>query len=316
MCGLLCIHFRITTRKSTVCSNAIEQQQIFRPASKYTNAEPRILSNPSEPLVTVYLPTRNRRDSLKHAIESIFNQTWNSIELIVVDDASTDATAELLSRIQKKRSFRVIRNETPLGAAKSRNMAISQAGGEFITGLDDDDLWMPRRIELMIKEFRDGFSGVSSNDLMDYGKRILRWKKRKIITHQDLLYYNCAGNQIFTRTKYLQELGGFDESLSAAQDYDLWIRLTEAYGPIINAPYLLQTVNMRSERDSITTSERKMEGYQACFEKHRSKMTPKQISYQQYRLNLAAGVKPSWIELLRSVPANLILKEIKRRIFL
>ena len=274
------------------------------------------MSNPSEPLVTVYLPTQNRRESLEPAIESVFNQTWNSTELIVVDDASKDETAELLSSLKKERNFKVIRNDTPQGAAKSRNMAISQAGGEFITGLDDDDLWMPRRIELMMQEFQDGYSGVSSHDLMDYGKRLLRWKKRNNISHQDLLYYNCAGNQLLTRTEYLQKLGGFDESLSAAQDYDLWIRLTEAYGPIVNAPYLLQTVNMRSERESITTSVRKMEGYRACFEKHRSKMTPKQVAYQQYRLNLAAGEKKSWIEMFRSVPANLLLKEINRKIFL
>ena len=267
-------------------------------------------------MVTVYLPTQDRVESLKSAIESVFNQTWSAIELIVVDDASKDKTTEFLSSLQKDRTFKVIRNNTPQGAAKSRNMAISQANGEFITGLDDDDLWMPRRIELMVQEFQDGFSGVSSHDLMDYGKRLFRWKKQRNISHQDLLYYNCAGNQLLTKTEYLQKLGGFDESLSAAQDYDLWIRLTEAYGPIVNAPYLLQTVNMRSDRESITTSGRKMEGYRACFEKHRSKMTPKQVAYQLYRLNLAAGEKPSWIELLRSVPTNLLLKEIKRRIFL
>lgn len=262
------------------------------------------------------MPTRNRRNFLNRAIESVLKQTWPSIELIVVDDASDDDTADLLLELQKSTSLRVIRNDTPQGAAASRNLVITRAEGTFITGLDDDDLWMPRRVELMLKEFRDGYSGVSSDDLMDYGKRLIRWKKRKIITHRDLLYYNRAGNQLLTKTKYLQNLGGFDESLLSAQDYDLWIRLTEAYGPIVNAPYLLQTVNMRSDRESITTSDRKLEGYRACFEKHRSKMTPKQVAYQQYRLKLAAGENPSWMEMIRSSPFDLLLKEMKRRIFL
>lgn len=274
------------------------------------------MSNPSEPLVTVYLPTRNRRISLERAIESVFNQTWKSIELIVIDDASEDETVGLLSKLQHKKPFKVIRNEIPQGAASSRNTAIFQACGEFITGLDDDDLWVPRRIEWMIREFQDGYSGVSSDDLMDDGKRKLRWKKQRIISHHDLLYYNCAGNQLLTKTEYLQKLGGFDETLSAAQDYDLWIRLTKDYGPIINTPHLLQTVNISGDRESISTSEHKIAGYLACFEKHRSKMTPEQITYQQYRLKLAAGENPTWRDMFRSVPAHLLFKEIKRRIFL
>lgn len=316
MCGLLCIHFRITTRKCTSCSISNEKQLCNQVAWKYTNDEPRILSNPAEPLVTVYLPTRNRKISLKRAIESVLKQTWPSIELIVVDDASDDDTTDLLSEFPKSASLQVIRNDSPIGAAASRNLVITRANGTFITGLDDDDRWMPRRIELMLNEFQENYSGVSSDDLMDYGKRLIRWKKRKLITHRDLLYYNCAGNQLLTKTEYLQNLGGFDESLSSAQDYDLWIRLTEAYGPIVNAPYLLQTVDMRSERESITTSGRKIEGYRACFEKHRSKMTPKQVAYQQYRLKLSGGENPSWIEMFRSTPVDLLLKEIKRRLFL
>ncbi len=255
---------------------------------------------------------------LQRAIDSVLNQSWTAIELIVVDDASDDGTEKLLSELKKNYSkrIRVIRNDAPLGAAASRNLAIEAAQGPYITGLDDDDLWMPRRIELMIKEFREGISGISSDDLMDYGKRLIRWRKRKQITHQDLLFYNCAGNQLLTRTEYLRNLGGFDETLTAAQDYDLWIRLTEKYGPIINTPYLLQTVNVRSDRESITTSDQTITGYRACFEKHKEKMNPKQISYQQYRLKLSAGDNPSWMEMFRAAPAHLIPKEIKRRLFL
>lgn len=285
---------------------------------KYTNDEPRILINPSENLVTVYIPTRNRHGILQRAIDSVLNQTWPNIELIVVDDASNDGTEKLLSELKKNQSIpiRVIRNALPMGAATSRNLAIDEAKGMYITGLDDDDLWMPRRIELMMKEFRDGISGVCSDDLMDYGKRLIRWRKRKLISHQDLLFYNRAGNQLLTKTEYLRNLGGFDESLTAAQDYDLWIRLTEIYGPIVNAPYLLQTVNVRSDRESITTSDQNIDGYRACFEKHKEKMNAKQIAYQQYRLKLASGENPSWVEMFRSSPANLLLKEIKRRLFL
>lgn len=273
------------------------------------------MSNPAQPLVTAFIPTRNRVDTLERAIQSVLDQTWTSIEIIVIDDASDDTTHDLLKRFSAEHSIRFIRNTRPLGAAACRNVAIQQATGEFVSGLDDDDFWRPKRIEMLMEAFEDGYSGVCSNDRLDFGDRELVWKKRPVVTLQDLLFYNQVGNQILTKRDYILEVGGYDESLSSAQDYDLWIRLAHDFGPFKNVSQTLQVVNMAPERESITNAKTKLEGYTACFEKHVGKMNADQKKYQHYRLRLAAGKKVSWAEMFRSVPASLLIKEITRKLF-
>lgn len=267
-------------------------------------------------LVSVYIPTRNRLEQLQQALQSVLGQTWKYIEIIVVDDASEDHTPEILKKIAETHPIKIIRNKSPKGAAISRNLALEHASGDFVAGLDDDDLWMPTRIEYMMNAFDEGYSGVCSHDRMDYESRSIIWKKKPVISFDDLLYYNRVGNQVLTKREYILGAGGYDETLPSAQDYDLWIRLTEAFGPVKNVPHVLQVVNARQNRTSITTSEKSIDGYIACFEKHKSKMSLEQQNYQRYRIKLASGVRVTWLEIFRSVPMNLWTKEIKRKIFI
>lgn len=269
-----------------------------------------------QPLVSAYIPTRNRAGTLERAIRSILEQTWKNLEIVVVDDASEDETPKLLSGLAKEHPLKIIRNEYPKGAAASRNIAIEHANGEFVAGLDDDDFWRPKRIERLMEEFDDGCSAVCSNDRMVFGEKEIVWKKKPVITLEDLLYYNQVGNQVLTKKSYIRAASGYDESLPSAQDYDLWIRLAHDYGPVKTAPHTLQVVNMSGDRESITTSKKKAEGYRACFEKHKHRMNREQKIYQEYRIKLAAGEPVSWAEMFRFVPSHLLIKEITRRLFL
>lgn len=268
-------------------------------------------------MVSVYMPTHNRAGYLERAIESVLDQTYSPLELIIVDDASHDATASLLSAYDEKDNVIILRNSEPRGAAVSRNIAVNNARGEFITGIDDDDYWRPNRIEEMVKGWQNGqYGGICSNDRMDFGEREIVWKKKPVIRLQDLLYYNMVGNQVFTKRSYFLELGGYDEKLPSAQDYDLWIRLTHDYGPIKNVQKTTQVVNMRDDEDRITTSGNQIEGYIQCFEKHQTKMNASQMKYQKYRIRLASGEESGWLEMFRSVPGKLLVKEITRKLFL
>lgn len=266
--------------------------------------------------VSVYIPTRNRAEPLRRAIESALKQTWQNIEIIVVDDASEDQTHDILRKLADVHPISIIRNDRPKGAAASRNIALEHASGDFVAGLDDDDFWLPERIELLMNAFEAGCSAVCSHDKMDYGNRELTWKKKPLITFDDLLYYNQVGNQVLTKKEYILAVGGYDESLPSAQDYDLWIRLAERFGPVKNVPQVLQVITSNQNRESISTSEHKAAGYIACFEKHKSKMSRKQQAYQQYRIKMASGERVSWVELFRSTPPVLWFKEIKRKLFL
>jgi len=99
------------------------------------------------PLVTVYIPTYNRLELLKRAVKSVLDQDYSNIELIVVDDGSSDGTVDYLECVsQADQRVRYFVNEVNSGACVSRNKAIWAEKGEFITGLDDDDYFLNDRI--------------------------------------------------------------------------------------------------------------------------------------------------------------------------
>lgn len=267
--------------------------------------------------VSVVMPTRNRRRLLERAVSSVLEQTWGPPEIIIVDDASEDDTPVYLKNLTEHFSnVQIIRNKTSQGAAVSRNVAIQQARCQFITFLDDDDYWKPDRLERLIQAFDEEAAGVCSYDEMKTESSSRVWKKSSVIRLDDLLFYNMVGNQVLTRTEYIRQLGGFDEQLPSAQDYDLWIRLAEQFGPIVCVPEPLLVVNAEENRNRISTAGNKMKGYRMCFRKHEHLMTDAQTRYQKYRLKLAGKEPVSWLEMLRSVPPNLYVKEIMRKLFL
>lgn len=274
------------------------------------------MTDSNQPLVSAIIPTKDRCEYLKKALNSVFEQSWENIEVIVVDDASEDGTPALLSKMAKEHPVTVLRNRTSKGAAASRNQAIKVARGQYIAGLDDDDLWRPDRIKKLLNDFTEGISAVCSHDRMVFGEREIVWKKKQLITLDDLLYYNQVGNQVLTRKKYLMEVGGYDEELPSAQDYDLWIRLAKSFGPVKTVPSVLQVVHMEESRDRISNSESQLKGYYRCFEKHKSLMSEPHIKYQKYRLRMVEGEPVSWFDMLGSVPPKFYVKEIIRKLFL
>jgi len=269
-----------------------------------------------QPLVSVIIPTRNRAELLERALNSVFEQTYGNLEIVVVDDASDDDTPALIKKLGKKHPIKDVRNNTAAGAAASRNIAVQIASGEFIAGLDDDDFWRPKRIEILLGEFTESYSAVCSYDRMVMGEKEFVWKKPGIITADDLLYYNQVGNQVLTRRKYILDVGGYDETLPSAQDYDLWIRLSQKFGPVKTAPQVLQVINMDDDRERITESDNQLKGYYKCFEKHKHLMSESHIKYQKYRLKMVEGESVGWVELFRSVPRKLYIKEITRKLFM
>ncbi len=104
------------------------------------------------PLVSVYVPTYNRIELLKRALTSVLSQSYQNIEVIIVDDKSSDGTQEFLTGMAKQDNrVKPILKEQNSGACISRNLAIESAEGEFITGLDDDDYFLPGRIAYFVE---------------------------------------------------------------------------------------------------------------------------------------------------------------------
>jgi len=230
------------------------------------------------PLVTVYIPTHNRQTSLENTLISVFNQTYSNIEIIVVDDGSTDDTYTFMQTILLKHSnVRYFKFDIASGANVARNHAIKKAKGYFITGIDDDDEMLPRRIEKLVKAYDNKYAYITSrfNTIRKDNYVSLGGSKKQIITLDDMLYGgNLTGNQVLATREMFFQAGLFDEDLVAAQDYDMWIRMLKIkpFAKVLAEP--LQNVYQHSD-NRITSSSRKYKGYFACYLKHKNIMNDK-----------------------------------------
>lgn len=186
----------------------------------------------SNPLVTVYIPTYNRVELLKRAVESVRHQTYQNLEIIIVDDCSKDGTHAYLEEIKKQDSrIRYFIKDKNSGACVSRNIAINKANGKYITGLDDDDYFLKNRIQNFMNAINlfDKYIILYSNNLIKRksGLKGKSYKKiiKKSIIAKDLLYINYIGNQVFMETLNIKKFGKFNEKAIAWQDLDHWYRI-------------------------------------------------------------------------------------------
>ena len=233
-------------------------------------------------LVSVVIPTHNRADFVKQAIESVLNQSYGKIQIIVVDDGSTDNTGSALKVLFKQGIIQYIKHESSQGASAARNTGIWAAKGRFIAGLDDDDMFTPQRIEELIKAYDPRYAFVYSNSyIVRRGKKILR-KYASRITFKKILYRNYVGNQIFIERQRLIELDGFDTTLPARQDHDMWARLIERFGPplLVQKPLMIE---VQSHEDRISSvPEKVLNGAKLFYKKHGSKMDRSTQKFYRY----------------------------------
>ncbi len=265
-----------------------------------------------KPLVSAVIPTKDRAGLLKRALRSVRDQTYPNMEVIVVDDGSSDATAEVVERFQSDMMVRYLRFDRSRGASKARNEGIHFAEGEFIAGLDDDDEWHPERVSRLMEAYSDEYAFACSDVRLIYEKRTVVWHKKKVITYEELLYSNQVGNQVLARRERLEAVGGFDESLAAAQDYDLWLRLAERYGSAINVQEPLQNIYADHEGEQITKPGTQLAGYLDFYKKHKHLMNRAQRKYQLFNIRRAQQKVAGPLELLRWVPRPWLWKELKR----
>lgn len=220
-------------------------------------------------VVSVYMPTRNRAALLKRAVESVLSQSYRKLELLVVNDGSSDATAAYLDDLARNDArLRVFHNPQSLGAPRSRNLAITNACGEFITGLDDDDYFHAERIEALVRYWgtleRHGekFSCLYTQDVFT-GGRLAFSRKPDRVEFGDLFFYNSIGNQVFTRREYFLTAGLFDEDMPAWQDLDAFMRLVSCHGSarLLDRPLYFVDLEPRPDRISVGSKDRILSAY-------------------------------------------------------
>jgi glycosyltransferase involved in cell wall biosynthesis len=232
------------------------------------------------PLVSVVVPTHNRRHLIGRAIRSVLNQTLDEWELIVVDDASQDGTEEEVRRFEDRR-LRYVRREVNGGGGASRNTGIEIASGEFVAFLDSDDEWLPHKLDRQVSRFRN--SGLENVGLVYTGAVITdgsgvedsRPARHRGELRHALLKENVVGSTStgMVPRAVLRHVGGFDEDLPAKQDLDLWLRIAEEYAIECEPECLVVIHQVRSER-RITTD-------------FRARVTARAKFSQKYRERLA-----------------------------
>lgn len=209
-------------------------------------------------LVSIIITTYNRCNLLPRAINSVLNQTYKNVEIIIVDDCSIDKTQEIIKNYQKRYSNIIyIKNDIPSGANVSRNKGIKIAQGEFIAGLDDDDEFLPERIELLMKHYNNQYAFITSNNLMITANKQIPSKIPSIVTLNDMLSNNILMNQGLIEKDRLIKIGLYDESLNACQDYDIWMRLIIEFGFVKVIPEITQIIYMNDNLRRISTKSRK-----------------------------------------------------------
>ncbi|SFR88850.1 Glycosyl transferase family 2 [Halomicrobium zhouii] len=196
--------------------------------------------------VSVVIPTYNRADVLPRAVGSVLDQTVADLELLVVDDGSTDGTVALLEAYDDER-LRVVEHETNQGANAARNTGIQEAEGEYVAFLDSDDEWRPRKLERQLDRVRDGeyvaaycdadrsHSGVGGrvigavasllaradgDVLMEGGKELAG----EILADN---LHSGAGSTLLVETGVARRIGGFDEELDRFQDPEFLLRVIQ-----------------------------------------------------------------------------------------
>jgi len=188
------------------------------------------------PIVSIIVPTYNRSNLVVRAIKSVLAQSFADFEVIVVDDASTDDTQQRIAELKDPR-IKIIRHEKNKGAPAARNSGIKASQGEYIGFLDDDDEWLPDKLEKQLQLFEtsgneagliySGFYFVS-----DRNNRILSniTPNKKGNLYSDLLRRNILGSPTPLIKRYcFDKVGLFDETLPSCQDWDMWIRISKFY---------------------------------------------------------------------------------------
>ncbi|MCP4714886.1 MAG: glycosyltransferase [Deltaproteobacteria bacterium] len=185
------------------------------------------------PLISVIIPTYNRASVVCNAVEAVLQQTYAKIELIVVDDGSTDDT---VSRLQAYSTHLKTISTTHAGPSSARNCGIKIARGDYIAFLDSDDLWLPGKLEKQLRYMQSLPNGLvcqTEETWIRNGRRVNPRKKHK--KQSGWIYKAClplcivSPSAVMIHKSVFEKVGLFDETLLACEDYDLWLRIAPHY---------------------------------------------------------------------------------------
>ena len=201
------------------------------------------MAQKNQPDISVIIPTYNRAHILPRALDSVLAQTQLPIEIIVVNDGSTDGTKSVLSNYP---GLKII-DQQHSGVSAARNIGLEHTNGEWIAFLDSDDEWLPEKLEQQ-------WAAICNDDKLichteeiwiRNGKRVNPMKKHQ--KYGEYIYEKClplcviSPSSVMIHQSVFNDIGVFDESLEVCEDYDLWLRICSKYSTLfISEPLIVK----------------------------------------------------------------------------
>ena len=231
-------------------------------------------------LVSIVLPTYNGSRHLAQSIESCLNQTYNNIELIIVNDSSTDSTEDIILSFQDSRII-YVKNDVNQGLPKSLNIGFAKSLGEYLTWTSDDNYYALCALEVMLKYLKEdrridflycnGYAiNVDGNITGEFLKEEA-WK---------LIKYNSVGPCFLYKRKVYSAIGDYDPEMFLVEDYDYWLRVYKKFNMKIMYKKLYYT---RKHDQSLTSMYSKSEILIAFRKAFRKNVTTRQKIYYRLR---------------------------------
>ncbi|MGJ8638558.1 MAG: glycosyltransferase family 2 protein [Opitutaceae bacterium] len=230
-------------------------------------------------LISVVIPTYNRASLIEDALNSVYAQTYRPLEVIVVDDGSTDTTKSVVDTWAKERCDQSLTVEfleqENQGGNVARNTGIENATGDYIAFLDSDDAWLPEKLAEQISYFKNPkvggvYCGVQhknfeTGSILEPSDR--NYPTGELLEHLLVKDVTVQTSAYVVRTSVFKDVGNFDTSLQARQDWDMWIRLSSKY-TIEAAPKVLVDFREHLGERTASNPQKEIDGYRAIRQKY------------------------------------------------
>lgn len=226
-----------------------------------------------KPLVSVIIPNYNYERYLREAIDSALGQTYPNIEIIVVDDGSTDDSRQIIESYG--REIRAVFQQNQ-GVSAARNSGVVQSKGEFVAFLDADDIWLPEKIESQVARFeQDRDLGLVHVWIVDVDADTCEiephldgkegWVAEALLLGEPVIY--GGGSGFLVRRTVLDDVGVFDTNLSTSADWDIFVRIAIKYRfGIVNRILLKYRIHDSNMHQNVERMEREiLIGYEKAF---------------------------------------------------
>ena len=242
------------------------------------------------PLVSVVVPTHNRRRLLKKSIKSVLSQTYSNLEIIVVNDASSDGSEDYLKHLEEQDSrVHSVHNKKALGGAAARNIGIRNSQGEFIAFLDDDDEWLPEKTHKQVDFFQESPHVAVVSCWYHTRSESGEWvnSKPENLTFRDILWSNFPGSFSFCMIRRSVIEAGFylNESLTNFQDWEFWLRVSQKHNIHI-LPRVLATYNDHYDARISTSMKKKFLTYRWFLDTYGQYMVSSCLAYHRSHMIL------------------------------